>query len=97
MNRDELLRLYTAGEREFSGVDLSGVKLKGVELIGVNFSNGNLSNANLAYADILRSNLQQVKKSVANLDNTRIDEWDLTDANLIPIQSEVDILTIDDE
>ncbi|BAY25487.1 pentapeptide repeat protein [Calothrix sp. NIES-2100] len=45
MNRDEILRLYTAGERDFSSVDLSGVNLKDVELIAVNFRNANLSNA----------------------------------------------------
>ena len=82
MNRDELVRLYTAGERDFSGVDLSDVKLKGVELIGVNFSNANLSKANLGFADILQSNLQGANLSEATLNHTRIDECDLTGANL---------------
>ncbi|WP_448271185.1 pentapeptide repeat-containing protein [Nostoc sp. DSM 114160] len=82
MNRDELLKRYAVGERDFSGVDLSGVNLKGVELYGVNLSKANLSNVKLGYADITCSNLQEANLSGVNLDHTRIDECNLTGANL---------------
>ncbi|MBN3923760.1 pentapeptide repeat-containing protein, partial [Nostoc sp. NMS4] len=50
MNRDELLKRYAAGERDFSGVDLSRANLYGIDLSSANLSRANISHANLGDA-----------------------------------------------
>ena len=35
MTRQELLKLYASGQKDFTGVDLSGEDLSGLNLIGV--------------------------------------------------------------
>ncbi|HEY9845921.1 MAG TPA: pentapeptide repeat-containing protein [Candidatus Caenarcaniphilales bacterium] len=52
MNRDEILRRYAAGERDFHRTNLSGANLSGVNLSGVNLSGANLSGANLSGANL---------------------------------------------
>ncbi|MEH1907293.1 pentapeptide repeat-containing protein [Nostoc sp.] len=41
VNRDELIRRYAAGERNFSGVNLEG-DLSGIDLSGADFSGNKL-------------------------------------------------------
>jgi Pentapeptide repeats (8 copies) len=58
MDREELLRRYAAGERDFSGVDLSGVDVSEVDLdaeepIGVDLTGINLSGAILKRTDLV--------------------------------------------
>jgi uncharacterized protein YjbI with pentapeptide repeats len=47
MNRDELLKRYAAGERDFSGVDLGRANLYGIDLSSANLSSciGNIYDA----------------------------------------------------
>jgi hypothetical protein len=47
MNATELLQLYSAGERDFSGQDLKGIKLSSVSLDQADFLNVNLANSYL--------------------------------------------------
>ena len=50
MNRQELLKLYEAGERDFQGEDPQGVDLEGAQLQGTDLDNASLKGANLAGA-----------------------------------------------
>ncbi len=43
MDAEELLSRYTAGERDFSGVDLSGADLEDADLSGINLNDADLS------------------------------------------------------
>lgn len=38
MDVDELVQRYTAGERDFTGVNLTGANLSGINLSGANFT-----------------------------------------------------------
>ncbi|PSB05673.1 hypothetical protein C7B62_24665 [Pleurocapsa sp. CCALA 161] len=67
MNKEELLRRYAAGERDFTGVDLSEVKL-----IDADLSFTIMDRAYLMFADL----------SGANMEGVRLEEAVLREANL---------------
>lgn len=68
MNAKQLLKRYTAGEREFTEVDVSGADLRGVDLSDAEFVNSSFDGANL---------------SGANLTNTKLFESDLIGVNFV--------------
>ena len=72
MSRDELIKLYTDGKRDFSYADLSNIDL----------SNIGLSYADLSNADLSRANLWCANLSGANLSGANLRSADLSDANL---------------
>ncbi|MDZ7964838.1 MAG: pentapeptide repeat-containing protein [Nostoc sp. DedSLP03] len=77
MNRDELLKRYAAGERDFSGVDLGRANLYGIDL-----SSANLSRANISYAKLSDANLQSTDLCQADLSDTDLSYANLSYANL---------------
>ncbi len=52
MEREDLLRRYAQGKRDFSKVNLSGVNLAHTKLSGSNFIRANLQGANLPLANL---------------------------------------------
>ncbi|MDV3002675.1 MAG: Serine/threonine-protein kinase B (plasmid) [Chroococcopsis gigantea SAG 12.99] len=52
MDREELLKKYAAGERDFTGVDLSSADLRNIDLCEVDFTRANFSHADLRGASI---------------------------------------------
>lgn len=87
MNKDELLRRYAAGERNFSGVvlrdaDLSGANLERVIFDGADLSNTNLVDANLDSADLSNADLTNANLSGANLYCSKMYGANFTNANL---------------
>lgn len=52
MTAEELLRRYTAGERDFTGVDLRGVKLEEVGLEGINLEGADLRETSFCYSNL---------------------------------------------
>lgn len=85
MNREDLLKRYSAGERDFSCVnlrhsDLRGVDLRGAELRHANFSGAdlrgaNLSDANLRHSDLRGADLRGADLSGANIDYASWPIW----------------------
>ena len=80
MNREELLKRYSAGERDFScdnfsGADLSGADLRGVNLHGADLRGVNLRNADLRCADLRGANLRGADLSGANIDYVSWPIW----------------------
>ena len=92
MDREELLRRYAAGERDFPGVSLRGIDFSDCDLSGINLSNANLgeteweranlSRANLTGAILQSSGLNNTNLTEANLRNTRLEDTALIGANL---------------
>ena len=80
MNREELLKRYSAGERDFSHenlshADLSGADLRGVNLHGADLRGVNLRNADLRCADLGGANLRGADLSGANIDYVSWPIW----------------------
>ena len=92
MDREELLRRYAAGERDFSGVSLRGLDFSDCDLSGINLSNAdlestewegaNLSGANLSGAFLADSGLNNANLTEANLSRARLQDCALSGANL---------------
>jgi len=82
MEREELIRRYNAGERDFVRVNLSGVYLCKTDLFGVNLIRSNLSEANLTKANLTRANLFRADLSGANLTEANLIGVNLSEANL---------------
>ena len=59
MKANELLRLYQAGERDFSGENLRGQNLKGKDLSGADFSGADIRGANFSNATLVGANFSQ--------------------------------------
>jgi len=97
MTREELLYMYAAGERDFSGVDLSGTDLRwadlrwadlsgtdltGADLTGANLAETNLSGADLSGADLTGANLLRSILYMADLTGANLTDTKLSGANL---------------
>jgi uncharacterized protein YjbI with pentapeptide repeats len=80
MDRQELINLYAAGNRDFSGAHLSGVNLRGVDLSRADLSQANLSNADLSEAMLYRVDLYEADLSAANLDGATVTVDQLAEA-----------------
>ena len=61
MKAAELLRLYEAGRRDFSGESLRGENFKGKDLSGADFSGADIRSANFTNANLTRTNFNQAK------------------------------------
>jgi hypothetical protein len=87
MNREELLKRYSARERDFSYADLShanlsdadlrNIGLRGADLRGADFRGADFRGADLRYA-----NLRGADLSDANLRGANLRGADLSDANI---------------
>jgi uncharacterized protein YjbI with pentapeptide repeats len=82
MDVNELLSRYTAGQREFPGVDLTGARLIDADLSQANFSGAKLARAELAGAILQEADLSGADLSDADLRRTDLLNADLTRANL---------------
>ena len=70
MDRDELLRRYEAGERDFAGFDLRGINLCGSSINEYNLSGIDLSGAKLTGV-IQAENLEEAQKIVNSSSRVR--------------------------
>ncbi|WP_449419155.1 pentapeptide repeat-containing protein [Phormidium nigroviride] len=95
--KEEFLKRYAAGERDFTGVNLRKTCLTDISLIGINLSsanledsllmrnfltNANLSSANLKDVNLSDSYLMNASLSKANLRDADLHSTDLTGADL---------------
>ncbi len=85
---EEILEKYTAGNRDFTGLNLfeanlNGINLSGANLTGVNLSVANLSGANLTNTNLTRAKLNIAKLNGAHLEGSNLNEADLNVANLV--------------
>ena len=95
MNGEELRRRYTAGERNFAGLDLSGV----------NISGSNLTRAYLSGAEFQRTKMRKVDFLYADISGTPFFSADVAGAKNIntidfsgtPVQLVLDDGTVIDE
>ena len=71
MTRDELLKMYTDGKRDFSKADLRCVNLRGANLRGADLSNANLRCVDLYGVDLSNANLLCSDLSYANVSGAK--------------------------
>lgn len=57
MDAEELLKRYTAGERNFTWVDLQKAQLNNLDLSGINLTNANLDAVCLVGTNLSRAKL----------------------------------------
>jgi len=81
--KDELLRKYGAGKRDFVGLDLYGIVLREVDLTGINLSKANLRMARIVLTNLSGATLRETDLSGANLKGSNLSGADLTRANLM--------------
>lgn len=82
MTRDQLLKMYTDGKRDFYNADLSKADLRGADLSGSDFSGSDLrgsdlrgadlSDVNLSYANLLNANLSGAKYKDVVIKHVRV-------------------------
>ncbi|NJO40663.1 MAG: pentapeptide repeat-containing protein [Cyanobacteria bacterium CRU_2_1] len=65
MNADELLRLYTQGERNFRRQDLRGRSFKGKDLSGTDFSGADIRSADFTDAILRKANFTNAKTGLS--------------------------------
>lgn len=92
LSREEFLKDFYDGRRDFSNCDLRGLKLGFAALEYVNFSNSDLSEVDFNYASLIgvnfknsnltKTNLYRANLEGANLEGTILVNTDLTEANL---------------
>ena len=82
MTAEEIIRRYTAGERDFSGADLRGVDLSKADLCGADLSAADLREADLSGADLNEVNLYGADLSGAKLRGASLRGADLRGARL---------------
>lgn len=108
-NGENLLKRYTAGERDFreinlsgsqiftnanlSGIDLSRAYLNSVDFSGANLSNANFEGAILKNAQLHHANLSGANLKGADLTYASLVQADLTDAILTDVNLESTTLT----
>jgi uncharacterized protein YjbI with pentapeptide repeats len=80
MDRQELIDLYAAGNRDFSGVHLDGVNLRGADLSRADLSRADLSKADLSGATLYRVDLYEADLSGANLRGAAVTVEQLAEA-----------------
>ncbi len=82
MTREQLLKAYKDGKRDFSNVNLSGVVLSGAMLKGINLSNSLLIGTSLVSANLNHADLSGAVLTDANLIGVDLTDANLNDANL---------------
>ena len=75
MNREDLLKRYSAGERDFSNENLSHADLHGADLRCVNLHGANLSGADLRHSGLRGADLRSADLSGANIDYASWPTW----------------------
>jgi uncharacterized protein YjbI with pentapeptide repeats len=80
MDKQELIDLYAAGARDFSGIHLDGVNLRGIDLSRADLSKANLSRADLSGATLYRVDLYEADLSGANLRGAAVTVEQLAEA-----------------
>ena len=80
---NRLIEGYTAGERNFIGINLSGLRiLNNLNLSDVNFSKGNLSQVDMSNSNLSNANLEGADLSSTYLNNCNLTRANLKRANL---------------
>ena len=74
MDKEEFLRRYNEGERDFSGIELTDVDLSEADLSGSNLFEANLKRANLRNTILTNTNLDCTELIGADLTGSNIDE-----------------------
>jgi DNA-binding XRE family transcriptional regulator len=82
MTAEELLQRYTAGERDFSGLNLIRLNVGGDNPLGANLNGINLSGSNLSESDLTKINLSEANLSGADLSQCLLKNANLSGANL---------------
>ena len=82
MDRNELVRRYAAGERDFSKIRLRGIFLDSTDLRNINLSGADLSGTHLGGADLSGANLSEANLSGAILCEGIFIKVDFSGANL---------------
>ncbi|MEM7595041.1 MAG: pentapeptide repeat-containing protein [Cyanobacteria bacterium P01_A01_bin.83] len=82
MDREELLRRYAAGERDFSGVSLRGLDFSDCDLRGIILSNADLSMTGWVGANLSRADLSGAIFHDGGLNNAILIEANLSRARL---------------
>ena len=82
MTREELLKRYTEGKRDFPYTNLSNVDLSNVDLRGADLSNVDLRGADLRRADLSGADLSKANLFCANLWCANLSGANLSNANL---------------
>lgn len=82
MGVEELLKRYSAGQRDFSNIDLTKANLRAAQLPGVNFRGGKLTKAILCEANLTKANLSGCDLSDADLRGAILVKVNLNRANL---------------
>ncbi len=82
---NELLQLYSAGERDFQGIELIGAKLSGAILSDANFSRAEMMLASLNEVSMVRTKLKGVYLNGADLVGAYLKQAEITGAVLIGV------------
>ena len=82
MIREELLKHYNEGRRDFSYADLSNADLSRAYLSYANLSEADLSRTDLSYAYLSRADLSEADLSNADLSGADLSNADLSGADL---------------
>lgn len=88
LKRYELVKKYTEGERDFSGINLNEANLSRINLSQADLSESslfvtNLSGANLSDANLSEANLNVARLSSANLARANLNRATINVANLV--------------
>ncbi len=83
MTREELLKRYADGERDFLNANLSKADLKTTYLFRSNFNGANFSEADLSQAQLTGADLAKTNLSGANLTEADLFGVNLAGANLL--------------
>ncbi|MBR8831711.1 MAG: hypothetical protein N5P05_002697 [Chroococcopsis gigantea SAG 12.99] len=77
MNREEILRRYATGERNFSGLKFNDPHLDGIDLTGADLTGNNMEEFYLARAILLNVSLVNAKLFEACFNSAGLTEADL--------------------
>ena len=82
LTAQEVLQLFSLGERNFSNLDLSEIELAEAELPRINLTRTNLTGAKLICINLTSASLREANLSGANLKGADLTSAYLTQANL---------------
>ena len=83
MDKEEFLKRYENGERDFSGIELRDVDLSGINLSDkIILRKAKLIKVNLSNSELWKADLSEANLSGSNLKSTNLWEANLTKANL---------------
>jgi uncharacterized protein YjbI with pentapeptide repeats len=82
MDVKEIIKQYSSGKRNFSGVNLAYSDLRNASLKEINLESASLKEANLNEADLTDANLTKINLESADLRNANLQGANLTNAVL---------------